>query len=129
MAYWRGNRDVAEYTIMADAPLCNDSIGPSSFSPLPEALVTTSDVDFQFQAVNGHHYELQYAVDGGDPVSVTMPLAQKSFVKATLAIPTGRVAWWFIDHDSPVGCREIHSSIYGFDHVAISGPHRRAATP
>jgi len=128
MAYWRGNTDLADYTVMADAPVCFDSLGPSSILPLPEALVTTPDVAFQFAATGGHHYELQYAVNGGAPMSAELPLPVKSQVKATLAVPPGRVVWWFIDHDPPAGCPEKHSSVYAFDHD-LGGPHRRAATP
>jgi hypothetical protein len=130
MAYWRGNHDVADVTVFADAPVCLDHLGPSSVSPEPEALVTTADVTFQFPNTLGDHYDLHYAVDGGDPV--TVPVAALTGRKSptmtvVLTLPPGRVVWWITDHGEPARCPSIESSIYSFDHPAgFSLPRRRA---
>lgn len=129
LAYWRGQKEVADYTVTADAPPCVDRNGPSTIQPLPEAVVTTTVVPFQFAATTGHHYDLHYAVDGGEDVTVSMPLPIRSTVKAAVAIPGGRVVWWFIDNDPPVACPPPHSSIYAFDHEVAVPPRRRAAEP
>jgi hypothetical protein len=119
MAFWRGNHDAADFTIMADAPVCFDLLGPSQFAPAAEALVTTADVTFQFPNTGGHHYDLHYAVDGGEPVTISLdPLPRsKPNMTATLTLPPGRIVWWFIDHDAPLSCPAIQSSIYSFDHA------------
>ena len=126
MEYWRGHTDVADYTVTADAPLCNDQLGPSSIQPEPEALVTTRDVQFQFPSTSGHHYDLFYAIDGGEPVSVALT-GTRLGVKATLSLPPGHVVWWFIDNDPPLACPPQHSSVYAFDHEIVIPPRRRAA--
>jgi hypothetical protein len=121
MEYWRGNRDVANVTVTADAIPCFDELGPSLVAPLPEALVTTADVTFQFPNTPAHHYDLHWAVDGGDPVTVTVPPLfglRNTTMTAVVTLPRGRIVWWFTDHDVPVSCPVSHSSIYSFDHDA-----------
>lgn len=121
MAYWRGETDQAEYQIVADAPLCLDSVG-SPAKPAPEAAVTTPEVTFQFPVQAGHTYDLFYTIEGGAPQDVK---TTSGSVKLTL--PHSRIVWWYVDR-SPVGnCLPKYSSVYGFDHLAGSLPTRRRA--
>jgi hypothetical protein len=115
LAYWRGNRESAEYTVMADRPICNDSLGPSGVQPHPDALVTTGDVTFQLPVTPGRRYDFFYAVDGGSPNRLEVGPFTASPGRVTLPIPPGRVNWWFIDPNT-APCPPARSSIYGFDH-------------
>ena len=130
MAYWRGDHDATDLTLTADAPVCFDQLGPSLVLPLPEASVTTADVTFQFPNTPGNHYDLLWAVDGRDPVTVTIPPLpgkKNTAITTVLTLPPGRIVWWFVDHDAPLTCPLIHSAIYSFDHDAgESLPRRRA---
>jgi hypothetical protein len=121
MAYWRGNHDSADITITADAPLCFDQLGPSSIDPEPEALVTTAEVTFHFPNTPGHHYDVVYTIDGGEPITVSLtplPSRKDTTMTAVLTLPRGRIVWWIIDHDVPATCPVAQSSIYSFDHAA-----------
>jgi hypothetical protein len=120
MAFWRGNHDAADLTVMAGAPVCFDSLGPAQVAPDIEALVTTADVTFQFPNTAGDHFQIHYAVDGGDPVtvSVTPQPKNKPTLTTTLTLPRGRIVWWFTDQDPPLSCPTIQSTIYAFDHAA-----------
>ncbi|HEY2322014.1 MAG TPA: hypothetical protein VGJ82_04035 [Thermoanaerobaculia bacterium] len=120
MAYWRGNHDAADLTVMADAPVCSDSVGASAVVPSPEAVVGTPDVAFQFPNTSGHHYDLHWAVDGGDPVTIAMTpvIGKNTTIKTVLTLPRGRIVWWYTDRDPPLSCPGIQSGIFGFDHTA-----------
>lgn len=121
MAYWRGETDQAEFQIVADAPLCLDSVGTPS-KPEPEAAVTTPDVTFQFNVQAGHTYDLFYTVEGGTPQSVRTTRGS-----VTLTLPQGRIVWWFVDLNPVGNCLPKHSTTYGFDHLAGSPPTRHRA--
>ena len=125
LAYWRGNREFAEYTVMTDTPLCSDSLGPSGVTPHPEALVTSPNVTFQLPVTANRSYDFFYAVDGGAPVRITVGPFSRSPGIITLPIPAGRINWWFVDPNrSP--CPPGRSSIYGFDHVQSPSGRRRS---
>jgi hypothetical protein len=115
LAFWRGNRELAEYTVMADRPICNDSLGPGGVSPHPDALVNTTEVTFEIPVKTNQRYELYYAVDGGAPVPLEVGPFTSSPGRVTLSIPHGRVNWWFTDPNT-APCPPQRSSIYGFDH-------------
>lgn len=117
LAYWRGHRDVAEYTIMADRPLCNDALGPAAVTPRPDALVTSADVTFEFPVKTGQRYEFHYAVDGGPAAQLEIGPFTRSPARITIPVSLGRINWWFIDRDT-APCPPGRSSIYGFDHEA-----------
>jgi hypothetical protein len=105
---------------MAGAPVCFDSLGPAQVAPDIEALVTTADVTFQFPNTAADHFQIHYAVDGGDPVTVSVTPQPKSkpTLTTTLTLPRGRIVWWFTDQDPPLSCPIIQSTIYAFDHAA-----------
>lgn len=126
LAYWRGETELAEYDVVADAPICRDALGPSQVVPLPEAHVTTRDVQFQLPLSGTRSIELYYAVEGGDPVRVDVPLSRVQPTRATLFLPAGRIVWWFVDPGTTPGCPPQRSSVYAFDHDVERLPRRRA---
>jgi hypothetical protein len=119
LAYWRGARDVAEHTIVADAPKCHDEIGPIEVKPAPEARVTTPEVRFEFPQ---RGYDLYYAIDGAAPVRVNVS------GPTSLLLPPGHIVWWLVDASANGPCAAARSSIYAFDHDSAAPRRRRAVS-
>ncbi|HVS33522.1 MAG TPA: hypothetical protein VMS98_18955 [Thermoanaerobaculia bacterium] len=126
LAYWRGNTAIAEYEVMADAPVCNDDLGPSAVTPSPEAVVTTREVLFHFPAARGREYVLFIGIDGELPHRVEVPAEDRTTRTLKRALPPGRVVWWFEDEKVAAPCPARHSSIYAFDHESEAMPRRRS---
>ena len=113
VAYHTGSREVADYTVTANAPLCNDSLGPSSALPHPEALVTSPAITFEFPVTPNRPYQLFYAVNGGDPIARNVGSFTSSPARVTLTLPPGRINWW--TSFNPPNCQAQQSSIFAFE--------------
>jgi hypothetical protein len=125
LAWHRGHRDMAEYTVTTNRPACPDGLGPSASRPEADVLVSTPSVTLQFPVWFERRYRLFYAVDGGDPVSLDVGPFTDTPARITLSLPPGRINWWFVDLEPPF-CPPARSSLFAFDHELLDGPRRRA---
>lgn len=121
LAYWRGEREVAEHEVVVGAPLCSNAIFPTPFFPRSESLVTTPAVPFIWQgATSPFEWELWIAVDGGEPRKLLERTGTSK--SATLVVPGGRIGWWIVARYDE-RCPAVRSATYFFDHPVP--PRRR----
>ncbi len=118
LAYWRGETELAEHTLLVDAPVCYDGLGRSTTQPRPEEFVKTHDITFQWPWREGHKYEFWYSVDGERPKRIVLDHPEVLYhyrVIHTMSFRGKRISWWYVDHDPVSGCPPVHSSVYGFE--------------
>jgi hypothetical protein len=124
LAWWRGEREVAEHEVVVGAPLCSSATFPFLTTPLPEGRVTSRNVTFGWDGVTTPlRWELWLAVNGGTPRKLLERPGSERFV--TAGVPPGRIAWW-ITATYDERCPAARSSTYFFDHD-VGPAHRRAA--
>jgi hypothetical protein len=135
LAYWRGETELAEHTVILDPPVCvPPGIGSNTYAPAYEAFVTTPNVKFQFLGLKGYSYELWWSIDEGSAahVDVAGPKNRDQTLAVTVNLPRdGRVAWWYLERNpnAAAGCAPHQSATYFFDLDAGRSPRRRSVTP
>lgn len=134
LAYWRGDTELAEHTVLLDPPICvPPGVGSNTYAPAYEARVTTPEVTFQFLGLKDHRYELWWSIDEGPAMhlDVAGPKTRDRNLSVPVVLPRdGRVAWWYTERNpnAPPGCRPSRSATYFFDLSTGRLPRRRAAT-
>jgi hypothetical protein len=128
LAYWRGERELAEYTLVAGAPLCFPATHARPRFPYPDS-VTNEIVDRgrtvqfvwenAFQEAESH--SLWISVDGRAPKRLTTLPPESTSV--TLDVPGGRIGWWIV---TKYACGFRQSPILFFDHNVQKLPRRRS---
>ena len=92
LAYWRGETELAEHTVILNPPICvPPGVGSNSYAPAYEALVTTPDVKFEFAGFRGYSYELWWSINEGPATHIDVagptPAIENSLLPR--ASPTG----------------------------------------
>ena len=125
LAYWRGETELAEHTVILKPPICvPPGVGSNSYAPAYEALVTTPDVKFEFAGFRGYSYELWWSIKEGPAthIDVAGPTRDRKLTVATRLPRDGRVAWWYVErNNSAPGRAPGRSATYDFDLDAGGG--------
>jgi len=125
LAYWRGDTEMADHTVVVGAEPCSAGLRPSPTAPHGEALVTARDVPFTWSARFPSHQELWMSIDGGEPFLAATPTRNDRSVE--LYVPPGRIAWWIVADFGT--CKGIRSDTIFFDHEIPTVPRRHGVRP
>jgi len=121
LAYWRGERDFAEYDVYASTPCQGSSVRPNLSTPADLAHVTANMVTLRWLPVeSAQSYSVWVSADGKPPVI----LASHIVTTSTTALLGGNVRWWVEAHYG-TGCTNRRSMTFGF--TAPPLPERRRA--
>jgi hypothetical protein len=133
LAYWRGETELAEHTVLLDPPICvPPGVGSNSYTPAYEALVTTPEVKFEFLGLRGYSYEVWWSINEGpaNHIDVAGPTRDRKLTVPVELPGDGRVAWWYVErkNDAP-SCAPGRSATYYFELNTGRVGRRRAVTP
>jgi hypothetical protein len=121
LAYWRGERDVAEYDVYTGTTCQSGSLRPNLSAPLDMTRVSSNLVTLRWQPVtDAESYSVWVSADGKPPVIIASHIVTTS----TSALLGGNVRWWVEVHYG-IGCFNRRSLTSAFSAPPL--PDRRRA--